>query len=184
MSSVYQLKVALQDTKPPIWRRVLVAGDSTLGELHDVLQAAFGWQDSHLHEFEIDGVRYGMADLEDLEDPPLDEHGARLVDVAAEGARFAYVYDFGDYWQHRVTVEKVTDSREQPRVPALLGGKRACPPEDCGGTGGYVEFLEAIADPDHEEHDSILEWVGGEFDPEAVDAAGFDKRLKLQTAPR
>lgn len=176
--NVYQLKATIVETKPPVWRRVVVAEDITLSGLHDVLQAAFGWWDCHLHEFEIRGVRYGVDDGEDWQ-PPKDERRARLRDVLKEVSSFLYVYDFGDYWRHRVVVEKVFPAEPGARYPSCTGGRRACPPEDCGGSWGYHELLAAIKDPDHEEHESMLEWAGGEFDPEAFDVADVQHRLDL-----
>ncbi len=175
---VYQLKVTIKQISPPVWRRVVVPEDITLAGLHDVLQAALGWWNCHLHEFEIDGTRYGTDDGEDW-DAPKDERKAKLRTVAREGSSFSYVYDFGDYWQHRVVVEKVLPAAAGVTVPACTGGRRACPPEDCGGPWGYKDFLETIADPDHEEHESMLEWAGGSFDPAAFDAGDFDQRLSL-----
>jgi hypothetical protein len=177
--SMYQLKATLLETKPPIWRRVVVPEDTKLARLHDILQAAFGWWDCHLHEFEIDGVRYGVDDGEDS-DPPEDERRARLRNLVKAGSSFVYVYDFGDDWRHNVVVEKVLPAQEGATYPVCTGGRRACPPEDCGGTWGYEGFLEAISDPAHEEHDSMLEWVGGSFDPEAFDQGDFHHRLHVE----
>jgi Plasmid pRiA4b ORF-3-like protein len=174
----YQLKVTIVGTKPPVWRRVLVPEDITLARLHGVFQAAFGWWDCHLHEFEIDGVRYGIDDGEDWR-PPKDERRARLGNVAKAGSSFLYVYDFGDDWRHKVVVEKVLAGAAGRKYPSCTGGRRACPPEDCGGVWGYEEFLAAIGDPEHDEHESMLEWVGGSFDPEAFDPADFEHRLNL-----
>jgi Plasmid pRiA4b ORF-3-like protein len=174
--TVYQLKATIMDIKPPVWRRVVVPAETTLSRLHDVLQAAFGWWDYHLHEFEIDGSRYGIDDGESWE-PPKDERRVRLNAVARDGSSFVYVYDFGDYWRHKIVVEKVTAAATGARYPGCVGGRRACPPEDCGGPWGYGGFLEAIRDPDHEEHDEMLEWVGGHFDPDAFDTADFERRL-------
>jgi hypothetical protein len=96
-----------------------------------------------------------------------------------EGSTFLYIYDFGDYWRHRIVVEKVLPAEVGTKYPACIGGRRACPPEDCGGPWGYQECLAAIADPDHEEHESMLTWVGGSFDPDAFDAGEFEHRLQL-----
>ncbi len=178
-ASVYQLKATILETKPPIWRRVLVDGDTTLARLHDILQAAFGWWNCHLHEFEIEGVRYGTDDGEDWGDPPKNERRFRLRNVVQAGSSFLYVYDFGDYWRHKVTVEKILPAGPGATWPACIGGRRACPPEDCGGPWGYQSFLEAISDPDHEEHERMLEWVGGTFDPDAFDPNDFHHQLKL-----
>ena len=168
---VFQLKATLVGTKPPVWRRVLVEESASLLELHDVLQAAFGWYDCHLHDFEIDGVRYGTDDGEGWGPPPKSERHARLGAVARQGVAIKYVYDFGDDWVHRVVVEKVSQADPDVSYPRCTGGKRACPPEDCGGVWGYEEFLAAISDPDHPEHESTLEWAGGAFNPEAFDPA-------------
>jgi hypothetical protein len=175
--TVYQLKATLLETKPPVWRRIVVRADITLSGLHDVLQAAFGWWDCHLHEFEIDGTRFGIDDGEGWGAPPKDERRTRLNAVATTGSSFLYVYDFGDYWRHKIVVEKELAAAPDTRHPACIGGRRACPPEDCGGTWGYLRFLEVIRDPRHEEHEEMLDWVGGHFDPEAFDPADFDHRL-------
>ncbi len=177
--NVYQLKATIAGAKPPVWRRVVVAEETTLRRLHDILQAAFGWLDCHLHEFEIDGVRYGIDDGEGWGEPPKDERRARLRQVVSEGSVFRYVYDFGDNWQHKIVVEKVVPAEAAAKDPSCTGGRRACPPEDCGGVWGYKELLKALADPDHEDHESMLEWVGGEFDADAFDPADFSHRLRL-----
>jgi hypothetical protein len=177
--NVYQLKVTIVGTKPHVWRRVVVAEDTTLRRLHDILQAAFGWSDCHLHEFDIDGVRYGGADGEGWGEPPKDERRARLRQMVGAGSVFSYVYDFGDNWQHKIVVEKVVQAEAGVKYPSCTGGRRACPPEDCGGAWGYQELLKTLADPDHDEHESMLEWVGGEFDADAFDPGDFVHRLRL-----
>jgi hypothetical protein len=174
---VHQLKATILETKPPIWRRVLVPEEITLDRLHEVLQAAFGWWDYHLHEFEIHGVNYGIDDGECWGEPPRDERNARLGKLVEAGGSFLYVYDFGDHWRHKVVVEKVVPAQPGVALPACIGGRRACPPEDCGGPWGYESFLEAIRDPAHEDHERMLEWVGGSFDADAFDPADFDQRL-------
>lgn len=176
---VYQLKVTLLDTKPPIWRRVLVDGSGTLDHLHEVIQAAFGWWDYHLHEFEVGRTRYGVPDPdEDWGEPPRDERRTSLDAVAGEGTSFLYTYDFGDGWDHRVVVEKVLPPMADAAVPACIDGRRACPPEDCGGTWGYRELIEILADPAHPEHDERREWLGREFDPEPFDPSDFEENLR------
>ncbi len=170
---IYQLKATIVGTRPPVWRRVLVEESSTLLELHHVLQAAFGWYDCHLHEFDIGGVRYGTDDGEGRGPPPKSERRARVGAVAEQGTSMRYVYDFGDDWVHRLVVEKVAPARPGATYPSCTGGKRACPPEDCGGVWGYQEFLAAMADPDDPQHAAMLEWIGGPFDPEAFDPADF-----------
>ena len=181
---VLQLKAAIVGTKPPVWRRVLVEESSSLLDLHYILQAAFGWYDCHLHEFEIDGVRYGTDDGEGWGPPPKSERRARLGTVARQGTVIKYVYDFGDDWVHRVVVEKVEVADPQLSYPCCIAGKRACPPEDCGGVWGYDAFLAAISDPNHPAHDSMLEWVGGDFDPEAFEPAGLAQVVGLDSLSR
>lgn len=176
---VFQLKVTLKDTKPPIWRRVLVDGSSTLDQVHEVIQAAFGWWNYHLHEFEVGRTRFGVPDPdEDWGEPPRDERRTRLDAIASEGSTFRYTYDFGNGWEHRVAVEKVLPASSVATVPACVDGRRACPPEDCGGTWGYRELLEILADPDHPEHDERAEWLGRPFDPEAFDSSEFEDNLR------
>lgn len=177
--SVFQLKVTLLDTKPPIWRRVLVDGRATLDHLHEVIQAAFGWWNYHLHEFEVGRTRFGVPDPdEDWGEPPRDERGTRLDAIAREGSSFRYTYDFGDGWDHRIVVEKVLPASTGAVVPACVDGRRACPPEDCGGTWGYRELLEILADPTHPEHDERREWLGRPFDPEAFVLGEFEDSLR------
>jgi Plasmid pRiA4b ORF-3-like protein len=176
---VYQLKVTLLDTKPPIWRRVLVDGSSTLDHLHEVIQAAFGWWNYHLHEFEVGRERYGIPDPdEDWGQPPRDERRTRLDAIAGVGSSFRYTYDFGDGWDHRVVVEKVLSADSVAAVPACIDGRRACPPEDCGGTWGYRELLRILADPAHPDHGERRDWLGRPFDPEAFDPAEFADNLR------
>ena len=179
MTDVYQLKVTLLGTKPPVWRRLLVRPSTTLLSLHQAIQAAFGWAGYHLHEFEIDGVRYGTDDGEGWGPPPKDERRVRIGDVAAEGTKVDYVYDFGDDWRHLAVVEKLVAAERGASYPRCTGGRRACPPEDCGGVWGYQDFIEAISSPDHDQHEEMLEWVGGSFDPAAFDPSDFSRNLQM-----
>lgn len=170
---VLQLKATLVGTRPAVWRRVLVAQSATLSDLHNVLQGSFGWYDCHLHEFEIDGVRYGTDDGDGWGPPVKDERRSRLGRIANVGTTIRYVYDFGDNWVHKVVVEKTLAADPNISYPVCIAGKRACPPEDCGGTWGYEHFLAAISDPRHPEHDEMLDWIGGRFDPAEFDPRGF-----------
>ncbi|MGH9071299.1 MAG: plasmid pRiA4b ORF-3 family protein [Acidimicrobiales bacterium] len=174
---VYQLKGTIKGTKPPIWRRLLVSDTTTLWNLHEILQVAFDWHDCHLHEFEIDGLRYGTDDGEGWGPPPRDEYRTKLSSVTRQGSTFEYLYDFGDNWEHKLVVEKVLQAEPGVTYPTCTGGRRAGPPEDCGGVWGYEELLAAIAAPDHPEHDELLEWVGGEFDPADFSPAQVNARL-------
>lgn len=175
-STIYQLKVSLRDIQPPIWRRILVA-DCSLDWLHEIIQVAMGWENYHMYDFEVGGVRYtdprGMGDL-DMEDASRARLGKL---VTKEKAKLRYTYDFGDNWQHEVLVEKILPPEEGRKYPVCITGKRACPPEDCGGPWGYMEFAEAIRDPKHERHEEFIEWRR-EFDPDAFDPDALNKRLK------
>jgi DNA invertase Pin-like site-specific DNA recombinase len=176
--SVYQLKITLKDFRPPIWRRVQVNSDITLGKLHQIIQASMGWTNSHLHGFSIEGVEYGQPVPEfDLEIK--NEQRVKLSKVVTgEKKKFLYTYDMGDSWEHEILVEKVLPHDLLVRYPVCLTGKRACPPEDCGGVWGYAEFLEAIQQPDHPEHESMLEWVGSAFDPDAFILSEVNQLLR------
>ena len=173
----YQLKITLLEIEPPIWRRFVVRADTPLPKLHRVIQAVMGWADYHLHAFCIADERFGVPDPH-FEDDTHDERGIKLRRFVGPGERVVYEYDFGDGWQHLVEVEQELPTSDLKHVPACLEGERSCPPEDCGGAWGYAEFLEAIADPEHEEHESMLEWVGGSFDPEAFDPDSVNETLR------
>jgi hypothetical protein len=168
---IYQLKITLDESKHSIWRRVLVSGDVTLEDLHYIIQVAMGWTNSHLHQFIVGESYFGEPHPDYYDDIQMnDERRFRLKRITKnEGFQFCYEYDFGDSWNHTLLVEKITDPEPGQRVPACIAGERACPPEDVGGVWGYEMFLEAIGDPDHSEHEDYLEWIGGEFDPEAFD---------------
>jgi hypothetical protein len=177
---IYQLKVTLDESKPPIWRRLLVPGDVTLEKLHYIIQVAMGWTNSHLHQFIVDGIYFGEPhpDYDDYVRMH-DERRIRLNGVTTEiGYKFTYEYDFGDSWMHTLLVEKIVEPEPGQQYPVCLAGKRACPPEDVGSMRGYEEFLEAIGDPDHPEHEEYLEWIGGEFDPEEFDLGETNATLQ------
>ena len=166
-TTVYQIKVTLEDSKPPIWRRLLVPPNVTLGDLHYILQIAMGWTDSHLHQFIIGGKYYGVPDP-DME--AIDEDRVKLAQIiSGEKFKFRYEYDFGDSWSHLILVEKILPAEPGQPYPICLTGKRHGPPEDCGGVYGYDDFVKAMANPKHPEHKSMKEWYGEDFDPEAFD---------------
>ncbi len=173
---IYQLKITLKHIKPPVWRRIEVPADIKLGKLHDVIQIAMGWTDSHLHAFIADKITYGTPDP-DFGGGTKSERNVRLDSIVKEGGRLLYEYDFGDGWEHGIKVEKVLDADAATHYPRCTDGKRACPPEDCGGPYGYEELLTAIGDPDHPEHNNMIEWIGGEFDPEAFELAQINQAL-------
>lgn len=162
----YQLKITLNGTKPPIWRRLLTPDSVSLEELHLAIQIAMGWTDSHLHQFVVGGICYGMPDPDwgDLE--MKDERRFKLGQVMKrEKDSIVYEYDFGDGWSHKITLEEILPFDPDATLPQCITGKGACPPEDVGGIWGYYNFLEAIKDPSHPEHQELKEWMGDEFDP-------------------
>jgi Plasmid pRiA4b ORF-3-like protein len=175
-----QLRVELVDVRPHIWRRVLVPQSVTLAKLHAILQRTMGWTDSHLHLFEIAGQRFGVPDPDwDLDDRVIDERRVRLQTLLEGGARtFVYRYDFGDDWEHAVSVEDIV-APDDPELPPVVctAGENACPPEDVGGAPGYERFLEALADPAHEEHVQMRLWSGCPFDPAAFDRNATNRLL-------
>jgi hypothetical protein len=179
-SSIYQLKISLKGLQPPIWRRIQIPGDISLFKLHFLIQIAMGWTNSHLHEFIIDNQSYGSPEDDEWGSRGTrDENKYQLEQVIpGKGIQFIYLYDFGDGWEHTIQVEDILDCQEDLHYPTCLGGKRACPPEDVGGIGGYAYFLEAIQDPQHPEHEDYLAWIGDEFDPEAFDRERFDAELR------
>jgi hypothetical protein len=165
------------DSKPPVWRRIQVPADITLAKLHQILQVVMGWTDSHLHQVVVGGKIYGEPNP-DYDFEVVNERSVKLSQVAkGEKAKFRYEYDFGDNWRHQVVVEKVLPAEQGARYPRCLTGKRHCPPEDCGGVWGYSDFVEAVQNPGHPDHGYMLEWVGGEFDPEAFDVAETNRAL-------
>jgi hypothetical protein len=157
-----RLRIALRDVTRSVIRILDVPADSTLPELHNLLQVALGWTDSHLHRFDAGEKSYGMADVDPPEDE-LDETKYRLRDLPA---RFVYAYDFGDGWEYDVEVLGAGDDE-----PGLRYGEGRCPPEDCGGPSGYARLLEVLADPKHPDPERRRDWAGElpEFDPEATD---------------
>ena len=168
-STIYQVKISLWGSRPPVWRSVQVCADITLARLHPVIQEAMGWQDYHLHMFTVGGKQYGVPSPEDWT-PVYDERRVRLNRFLKNvGDKLSYEYDFGDTWIHELQVEEILPAKEGVRYPICVAGRWSCPPEDVGGIGGYVGFLDALADPEHPEHFDYLEWIGGAFDPDAFD---------------
>ncbi len=180
-AAVYQMKIVLIDVETPIWRDFRVPASIKLSKLSDVIQIAMGWQNEHLHEFSVGEMRIGVSDPEyaSVGTEIIDERKIRLKDVVAgEGGEFTYVYDFGDEWVHKLIVKEVLSTKEEEALPRCLAGARRCPPEDCGGPWGYAKLIEAIADPSHPDHDEMLGWVGGKFDPERFDLRGINRKLQ------
>ena len=175
----WQLRVELLEVAPLVWRRVLIPRTLRLPIVHRVIQTAFGWTNSHLHEFEIAGRRYSTNDPESIAE--LKQKNERLVvlekALGHESRCFDYIYDFGDHWHHVVLVEDPHAILDPIAPVRCVDGANACPPEDVGGPHGYVEFLEGIADPTHEEHENYLRWVGGSFDRARFDRDAVNAAL-------
>jgi hypothetical protein len=181
-TALLQLRIELEDSQPLIWRTILVPDNITLVKLHSVIQAAMGWWGGHLHEFIIEHCHYGQV----FDDNPLwdtgpeliDERRKKLVKLLGRKRQFEYLYDFGDSWWHRIRIEAML-ALTTPKPQAIcIAGEMACPPEDVGGLGGYYEFLDIVADPQHEEHESMIEWCGGRFDSANFDIIATNDRLK------
>ncbi len=170
--TIVTLKVTLRGIKPPVWRRLLMPAAMTLGHLHQAIQVAMGWEGGHLHAFDIDGRQYGDPQI--LDDVA-NQNRLTLDGLLKSGVtRFAYIYDFGDNWEHTILIERSQPASDAGRYPACVAGKRNCPPEDCGGPWGYQDFLAAIADPAHPQHADQREWIGEHFDPDDFDLLDAD----------
>jgi hypothetical protein len=178
-TKIYQLKIVLQGSKPPIWRRVLVKSNITLDVLHEMIQAVMGWYNVHLHQFDVYGTFYSSPafQLEETED----ESRIKLDRVLTQPRdKFTYEYDFGDGWEHQIVLEKILPVEPRTLYPVCIKGKRNCPPEDIGGIWSYQHFLAVLQDPNHPQHaESLeqLEWIGGDFDPEEFDLTEINKGL-------
>lgn len=174
-SAVFQFKITLKEVDPPIWRRIQLQ-DCTLDTLHVMIQIAMDWDDEHMHEFIIGERRFGRVVDVDVEE----ESTVRLsefVPTLGKKASFEYIYDFGDDWRHEIIFEGMQPPNPKLKYPACIAGERAGPPDDVGGVYGYMDFLEAIADPDHDQHDEMLEWIG-EFDAEKFNEKAATKEMR------
>jgi hypothetical protein len=184
---VYQLKITLRGSTPPIWRRIQVE-DCTLDKLHEHIQTSMGWSNSHLHQFKIGEQVYGDSMLmeEDFEERPFTAHYhdstttrlSHFLSRVGVQFRFGYEYDFGDSWEHDVVFEDCPNA-ESGKYPLCLAGERACPPEDIDGIPGYERCLRIVADTEHQERNDTLRWAGGKFDSEAFDPAAATKAMKM-----
>lgn len=180
---MHKVRITLQDITPSIWRIILVEDAITLHKFNHMIQAAMGWTNCHLHEFEIAGQRYGIPSDEYFDENIKDGKKYILSNMLKKGDTCLYTYDFGDSWCHTIEVEDVAASFGRLKAPACIGGARCCPPEDCGGVYGYVDLMENLADPEHEEYNSTLDWleaIGFEegYDPEAFTKEAATKRMR------
>lgn len=178
---LYQLKITLKWSKPPIWRRVKVRADMKLSRLHNLIQLLMPWTNSHLHQFVVGRTFYGVPDPDfaDMGGQTLNEESHVLADLApAAKKKFVYEYDFGDSWHHEVTVEKVLPPDRGFKHPVCLAGANACPPEDCGGMPGYYNLLDALGNPKHPDHAELKDWIGGKWDAARFDVNEINDALK------
>ena len=180
---IVQIKIKLLGvTKPPVWRRVQLRADTRLDQLHEILQAALGWENYHLHAFSFGEEEFGPRDPE-LALDFADERKVTLGELTDIGARFRYTYDFGDNWEHEIVVEDLLDADTETHYPILVAAKGACPPEDCGGHWSYTDLKAILADAGDEQHQEMLEWLGlengSEFDPNAIPSDTIDYELAL-----
>lgn len=179
--AVIRLKITLQNTKPPIWRRIEVPAAITLKDLHAVIQAAMGWQNDHLFRFEagrqtIDGPGMGGASLYGPSN--ITAGRVRLDDLTASNIKnFSYLYDMGDNWEHDLRIEKILPADPAVLYPLYIDGAGGCPPEDVGGIPGFYGFLDALEDPKHPDHHHLMEWHGGPFNKNTVGEDKIRKRL-------
>ncbi|WP_336491557.1 plasmid pRiA4b ORF-3 family protein [Methylobacterium nigriterrae] len=176
---IARLRIVLDDTEPAVWRTVEVPLTISLKGLHEVIQAAMPFEDCHLFAFRVGELRYAVPDTNWSGRETRSATSAKLGAVLEGGVRqFAYTYDFGDGWQHTITVEEVRPADPAVEYPRLLEGERRAPPEDVGGTFGFDEFLEILSKPRHRERKSLLEWCGGTFEPEMLDRATIEARME------
>lgn len=177
--NVYQFKLAMKGITPQIWRRIQVPENYTFLDFHHAIQAAMNWEDYHLHEFEMLNPKTGNFERIGTESDDYDDFGdgslvpekkAKISDYfTLENKAALYTYDFGDNWQVKVQFEKILPKQTGLEYPVCIAGKRASVPEDSGGIGGYEDLLEILKDPEHEEYEDTVEWLGGDFDPEHFD---------------
>ena len=181
-NKIYVLRIELKEIKPVIWRTFIVPSDITLDRLHDIIQIVMGFNDSHLHEFRIDGIKYTEEPESEYmeEDDEILEEGLFALNklLKLKDAAFEYLYDFGDYWSHTVILERTNYKLKQYEPPVMcLSGKRACPPDDVGGVRGYKNFCSIMADKSHPEHKEYKTWFGSLYNPEFLDIGFINSQL-------
>ena len=189
MNAVYQLRITLKYISPPIWRLVQVPMEFRLDQMHTLIQLVMGWDDSHLHGFDLASSKRGRRPERQF--MPAEVMGELFVDEAEDESKMSigelcprvndklvYTYDYGDNWIHEIKVQKILSAKPGEHYPLIMKGKRACPPEDCGGLPGYENLLYILSDPAHEEYEEILDWIGENFDPEEFDLEGVAEYLR------
>jgi Plasmid pRiA4b ORF-3-like protein len=173
--SIISLKVTLRGIRPPIWRRLLIPSHMTLADLHVAIQATIGWEDAHLHAFDIAGAAYG--DPRSVDDVIAEKRLTLSALAKAAVTRFTYTYDFGDNWEHTIVLEETQNPEKDRLYPACVAGKRNCPPEDCGGAWRYQHLLAVRADPSHPQYAELSQWLDQDFDPEDFSTIGANAAL-------
>ena len=185
-NEIMQLKIELKYITPPIWRRFLVSPSMTLSDLHYIIQIVMGWSNSHLHSFRIAGEDYSSPDPSDgfYDNDMIDSSRIKLSKLPLlRKSKFSYTYDFGDNWEHIITVEDIAPAPENLIVPFCLEGQRACPPEDCGSVPGYEGIIEALKNPKKKESKDLLEWIG-EYNPEEFDIESINSIFQPRKTKR
>ena len=179
MNKIYRLRIELIGSRPTIWRKFYVPKRILLPDLHNVIQSVMGWEDAHLHQFIHNGKFYGIPDP--YGELGISDHGnIKLSELLAKkNDKLIYEYDFGDGWQHRITLEAIGADRELPQLPYCEKGKMACPPEDCGGIPGYENLVRTISNPKDEEYESTMMWLGRQYDPKMFDSDMVNRKLEL-----
>lgn len=176
-SKIYQIKISLNEHSPKVWRRIQLKSDILLPDVHKIIQTTMGWTNSHLHTFVHNGEQYSKPSPEDL----MDSIDYRKIKLSAmlkkEKDTLLYEYDFGDGWEHTLLLEKVLPVNLNTKYPVCLAGKMKCPPEDCGGVWAFGDMLKILKNPRHEEYQSYIDWLGGEFDPKEFDLEMINKCL-------
>lgn len=183
MKKIYQIQIALKNFKPKIWRRILLPSDLSLSDLHKIIQTTMGWTNTHLHQFYKDGMRYMEKMGNDYmwdDRNQFDYIALQLSDLLRyEKEKISYEYDFGDGWNHKIVLEKILPFDDKVEYPVCIKGKMNCPLEDCGGVWGYADLLEVLKNPQHEEYDELVDWIGDEhFDPEYFDKDEVNELLR------
>lgn len=172
-NTLYQIKIELKNSKPKIWRKILIKSDMFLSDFHMAIQIAMGWTNSHLHSFEHKGKSYAERVEGDDFWEELDSVDYKNIKISnllkKEKDKIKYEYDFGDGWVHDIVLEKILPLDNDKTYPVCIGGKNSCPPEDCGGIYGYFHILEVLKNPQNEEYEEIKDWLGEVFDPEKFD---------------
>lgn len=180
---LHQVNITIAEIDPPIWRRLLLPKDLNFAQLHEIIQAAFGWTDSHLHQFIVGGLVVGAPEFD--QDGLMDRQILEATEIFLRDLDLSYMpklkilyeYDFGDCWLHWIQFENQIPRVEGETYPRLVDGARHCPPEDVGSAQGYADFLEAWRDPDHEEHKTMRTWAGRAFEPEKFDREKTQKAI-------